>query len=147
MPTATSLIPFSPVPREIKITTNASEKLLEHKPDNRERVVRIAYRERECEHRGRRERDPLESFCGLGASQSGNARWFGEVNHSRRASSGGILGTETPPEHRRSCRPSSTWTTRRERKGLWRKAETLTRMIGTVTEPSESCPVMIDVID
>ncbi|WVY97981.1 hypothetical protein V8G54_030132 [Vigna mungo] len=113
----------------------------------REKAVRTAYWGRECEHRGRRERDPLESFCDLGASQSGNAPCFWEVNRSRRASSGGILETETPPEHRRSCRLSSTWMTPRERKGLWHKAETLTRTIDTPTESSESYSAMIEVIE
>lgn len=87
-----------------KLQRMLQTKLLEHKPGGE----RVWYRGRECEHRGRRERDPLASFCGLGAWRFGNARWFGEGNRNRRASSGGILGIGTPPEHRRSCRQSGT---------------------------------------
>lgn len=108
------------------------QKLLEHQQ------AENANQGRECEGQGRRECDPPESFCGPGASRTGNARWFAKENRNRRASSGGILGIGTPREHRRSCRPSSMWMIHRERRGsLWRKAETLTR-IGAVTE-SESC--------
>ena len=97
----------------LKLLTKFSAKLRE-----------LKYRERECEHQGRRECDLPETFFDPEALQIDNAPWFVNENHNQRAPSEGISGIGIPPVHLHFCRPSSMQTILRKRSELWQKAKT-----------------------